>query len=512
MRTIWLGLAWKEWHEHKWKLTSVVAVLCGVAAVCLWAAGGGDLRAMDAVPAMLIVTLVPMSLFIGLTTSTGERSRGTLPFLQALPVPMWRVALAKFLAGLATLAVALVIALVLFYLALLGLESLGASRLAEASDLSSAGDLREAALWLLAVAASLYVWSAAVGVNRKDEVSAGAVVAAVIVGLWALLFLIVQCIHSLSGHYLGPLASALGVGLAPLGFVALHDVTDKNSIALWLGIVVAIVVHLSLAAWYVGRFGRVANLEVRSPRPALRAAGRVDWLAPPRRRPLSAIAWKQLRESLPIVLGGMICIVGTVLVVLVANWRDMSRWEDVSEVVVGVCGIFGAFLALVFGVATFFHDVEPHTNEFWRSRPIGPNQWFWVKSATGLATFLATVYLPVLIAAASSHSLRWFSESRDGILIPPIHLALFAATMAMMCLVRQAIYAVVLGMAAVYAEVLFYSWLALTAGKLFGAPVWDSRSLDDSGMNMVAMGLIVSFFMNMLIGWIAVRRDWGWRR
>ena len=46
--------------------------------------------------------IVPLAIFVGLGTAAGERSRGTLAFLQALPVPMWRVALHKLIAGLLT--------------------------------------------------------------------------------------------------------------------------------------------------------------------------------------------------------------------------------------------------------------------------------------------------------------------------------------------------------------------------------------------------------------------------
>ena len=35
MRTIWQSLAWKEWHEHKWKLVSITAILWATAAMSL---------------------------------------------------------------------------------------------------------------------------------------------------------------------------------------------------------------------------------------------------------------------------------------------------------------------------------------------------------------------------------------------------------------------------------------------------------------------------------------------
>ena len=35
MNSIFYSLAWKEWHEHKWKLAAITAILCGIAALIL---------------------------------------------------------------------------------------------------------------------------------------------------------------------------------------------------------------------------------------------------------------------------------------------------------------------------------------------------------------------------------------------------------------------------------------------------------------------------------------------
>ena len=35
MNSIWYSLVWKEWHEHKWKLVSMVAIMWGAAALSL---------------------------------------------------------------------------------------------------------------------------------------------------------------------------------------------------------------------------------------------------------------------------------------------------------------------------------------------------------------------------------------------------------------------------------------------------------------------------------------------
>jgi ABC-type transport system involved in multi-copper enzyme maturation permease subunit len=99
MRTVWQSLIWKEWHEHKWKLVSLTAILWSIAALGLFDPERGTLVGIHAA---LVMAIVPLAIFIGLGVAAGEQSRGTLTFLQALPVPMWRVAIHKLAAGLAT--------------------------------------------------------------------------------------------------------------------------------------------------------------------------------------------------------------------------------------------------------------------------------------------------------------------------------------------------------------------------------------------------------------------------
>src|SRR4051812_40413018 len=112
MRTIWLNLAWKEWHEHKWKLAALVATLWSVTAVMLrW----NNVEILAGVRVVLVMCIVPLAIFVGLGTAASERSRGTLPFLQALPVPMWRAALMKVIFGVATIVAAALLTLGFVY-------------------------------------------------------------------------------------------------------------------------------------------------------------------------------------------------------------------------------------------------------------------------------------------------------------------------------------------------------------------------------------------------------------
>ena len=54
MRTIWFNLAWKEWHEHKWKLAALIATMWSVTALILRERG---VWVIDAVRVTLVMCI-----------------------------------------------------------------------------------------------------------------------------------------------------------------------------------------------------------------------------------------------------------------------------------------------------------------------------------------------------------------------------------------------------------------------------------------------------------------------
>ena len=174
MHTTWQSLAWKEWHEHKWKLVSDHGHPLGRD----YPRALRELEcASDRLPAaMALVTFctLPLAVFVGLGEAASEASRQTLPFLQALLTPMHRVAAWKLLFGLVTLFVPVLLAACLIYLWTFGLETSG-EVVREVSRMNSSSLTGSWFADLLVIAgsvsASLFIWSAAAGVNRKDEVS-----------------------------------------------------------------------------------------------------------------------------------------------------------------------------------------------------------------------------------------------------------------------------------------------------------------------------------------------------
>src|SRR5262249_16839356 len=153
------------------------------------------------------------------------------------------------------------------------------------------------------------------------------------------------------------------------------------SIALWL------LAHGLLCAWYITRFGQMTKREVRSPGVAVEGAGKATWLPPPRRTALSATAWKQFRESVPIVLCGLAGAFAISAAIVAGNFfdrREAGVFANSGYVYTNVVIVVSFFIALVLGIGVCHADMEPQLNTFWRTRPVNPSAWFWTKFATGL--------------------------------------------------------------------------------------------------------------------------------
>ncbi len=189
MNTILQALAWKEWRESRWKLVAVLGVLL-LSLVVLWSTSNGV--DFTSIQIALLLPIIPLSVLIATTTAAHERSQGTLPFLCALPVSQRRIAVTKVAAGLATclIPVLFVLAILLVWWACwrpLGIDFTSSMTRAAQEwrgpfNLSNwfAATACTITLWVV----SLFLWSAAAGVNRADEVSAGAAALGLIAGVW----------------------------------------------------------------------------------------------------------------------------------------------------------------------------------------------------------------------------------------------------------------------------------------------------------------------------------------
>jgi hypothetical protein len=281
-----------------------------------------------------------------------------------------------------------------------------------------------------------------------------------------------------------------------------------------LNVAIAFTIHAALAVVFVRRFGRVANREIVSPR-----GERVDeyvpaTIGPARRSPLTAVLWKQVRESGPIALAGLAVVVAVVVVVAIGdlNWY-LGVPRRLAEMFAGICVSMGMAVAMVVGIGAFFYDTGPQLNTFWRSRPISPNLWFSSKILTGLAILLAAVYIPTLLALAASGMITEEIMREPQVLIfPAAHMAIFAAAVAMTCLVRHAVYAAILSIPATFIGVLMVSGALFVAARLgwLGEDVRDDWYQQERYAVLIyGGGLTLSVLVNTLLAWLAMRYDLG---
>ena len=515
MRSIWQSLAWKEWHEHKWKLAAILAVPWGATFFMMLVDGDRQEHVFLVSQICIYFCIVPFAVFIGMGAAAGERSRGTLPFLQALPVPMWRVALNKIAFGLITLFVPLLLSLLLILIGckvfdLLGISYESAIRMLEAEyrplitsqniflDMTFVGSLG---------AAGLFFWSAAPGVNQKDELRAGAVALLAMIAWWMLL-VFWAFLLSRSNAIETARIRAMGLGTAPGSAFMLGRAGDGYTRG--VAIMAAIVTYALLARRYIRRFGLIAKSENYSSQGAIRDANRAEWLPPPRRSRLTAIAWKQVRESAPILIAGLAGTIGVFLIFIAVSWREINyRPNELFDVFSGIAVLLGFVVAIVLGIGVCLYDMSPPLSAFWRSRPINPDVWFWTKFLAGLTILLVAIYLPiVLFALALQSTTSLLAIQADAYTFPLAHMAIFASAVMVTCLVRQAVYSAILSITATYLGIFAGVGLWWTASYL-GLVSWDSQSWRDLNESRLAFGLVVSFCISTLFAWLAMRYDWG---
>jgi hypothetical protein len=510
MRTIWQSLAWKEWHEHKWKLVSITAILWATAAMSLRET---DIALLVGLRTGLFLCAVPLAVFVGLGVAAGERSRRTLPYLQSLPVPMWKISLTKLFFGWISLIIPALLAVgfILLWVGPNVAAAIGRSSHPTETGpfaLGSGNWFVDTALVLPLIATSFYVWTIAAGVNRKDEVSAGAVALAVMVGWCALLaiawnFLVFwNGIPHVNDEWVKSWFTTM-ICTAPGGFtIAAEQQRENGERFPLLGCFVSAISHGALAWWFIARFVRIAEREVTSPQRAVADRGRHDWLAPPRRSPFRAIAWKQLRESGPIVLAGVIGILGVYFLSFIGNTQPRPA-EDYAFASITV----GMLMALIVGVGVQFYDIVPQLNAFWRSRPINADLLFWTKFLSGLAILLAAIYGPLIVfSLLGDDSGLAHAKHPDMIAMSTLLIAVFAAAVAMTSLVRQPLYAAILSMAAMYFGIIIV-WLAGRLGLYEGG----ANYIYEMTEQQVALAMVINFVVCTLIGWFAVRYDWGYK-
>jgi hypothetical protein len=493
----------------------MIVILWSILVFCLNLTPPWDKNRLQVTMYWFVLASQPLAFLMALGTAAGERSKNTLTFLQALPVSTRRVASVKLLSGL----LSVILPLALVWLFIIGWSTLSErvnSLLMNPVTGSGSspttvhdGSIAFAVLVMGALSsASVYLWAAAVGVNRKDEISAAAVALAVIVFIysgfhvvWPLLFFNRTVPPSGSiptGIYAWSILAAAGPGSG-----GAMQVFDQKSILRQLYVVVGLLSHFALAAAYVYRFGRIANREVTSRQGEGVKVSAPTTIVPPRRSPLAALVWKQARESGPLVVVGIVTILAATGLIVLGDMRKYwGRPVEISSTFIVASVWIGFLVAMVIGVGAFLYDTESRIKSFWRSRPIDVDQLFFTKTVTALLILVPTMLLPAIVAFAVSGPINGHQqdEIRGFVIASAALLAVFSAAAAMTCLVRHAVYGAILSIpAALIGPGLFVLALELS--------LWQVPNRFVS--LYVAGGFLVSVAANLLLAWLAFRNDWG---
>lgn len=464
MKSIWQALAWKEWHEHKWKLAAVTAILLSVLTLCY---RDDEATIFSAGVIVLVYGMVPISLFLAASDAGGESTRGTLRFTQALPVSMPHVAAWKIALGLVTCIAPILItigAILAWYLAW-GRFDADVNR-----DLMNtlknlyrpAGIDHDITVWLygattiaVTATASVYIWALALGVNQRNEVRAGAVALLTGVLIWMVFIAIAQIFTFFPPDGSIRCSTIAVISIIPGGFPlslksALRGPYGSVSLA-QLATMIAAVFYPILIASFIYRFGSIESPDVRSRELARPGSSRCEWLPQPFRSPLRAVLWKQWRESGPIAMFGVLAVLTIFLanLLLYSGYRLSGNRSQLAELLFQISIPVGLILALCVGISNFDQDMTNKISEFWRSRPIRVDSWFWTKFLAGLAILLAAIFLPVVVAVLYAKSNGEMARSRvdAGVvwMLLTILLAIYAAASATIIVIRQPIYAAILG-------------------------------------------------------------------
>jgi len=242
MRSIWQSLAWKEWHEHKWKLAALSGVLCGLTSIVLITLHNEQHFSLDGFIPALIMGMIPLTIFIGAGEAAGENTARTMPYLQSLPVPMWKAATWKLVFGAIACLVPILLTIAMisawYYGAMLWGKNPEASLWHNELGLKHYLGIENPLLaWACAVLAlvattvvSILAWTTAVGVNRKSEVSAGALALSVGVIWWTVIVSFVNVSGPEHVLHRLPLISVMAMG--PGGPPTLLSVGRLSSVQL----------------------------------------------------------------------------------------------------------------------------------------------------------------------------------------------------------------------------------------------------------------------------------------
>lgn len=442
---IWKTLFWKELHEHKWKMLSLIAMVLSVIVL--------QLIRSDVETGLVLVVygyILAAPIYITMGVSSAEQANRSISFVKAIPNSIWQAGVARVIVGWLVLMAPLVSACAVCQLHLLFSPEATKqySGMRQSMQLESAHN----AVWfmtaiIVVMASNLYAWLLLTTLNQKSELRSG------LIGLVTVVALFLSGILSVNrwqfnGHAPEFNFAWLVMSISPMASpVCVTPSLHKNPGPLWPILVVQLLTIGALLVTAARRYGGRTLFRL----PELGGGRNPDHranlpLSQPFTSPHKALLWMQLRESIPIALCGF------VLVLLLAGLQQEGRRFGVIH---DFGTLIGCVLALILAVGSYVPHLEPKLHTFWRSRPIPPSQWFWMKYIGGAAVIVLCYDMPLfvlqIILFSDVHPDLAQQLSFPSTLGFPIllHLFIYSVVVLAACSIRHPIYSGVLGVAAI---------------------------------------------------------------
>ncbi len=539
MRLELRSLIWKEWRERRGVfLLCTTWMLLGV----VYAVGYERGHRMHAPVGGFNTTCMLYGLFaavfLAMRTALGEVTQGTLGYSAALPVSLRQIAWVRLGGAIVTLVGPIVLgALVLSLFLATGFVEQGPTwsfdgvkfvLLPQRPPLSALESLE--LLWTITAITSasnvqILLLLSLIGARRRAETQIGFIGAGVAF-VWLMLrfpfhWMNNNFLLNMSGMLL-PQTLAMAASYKDVGG-SYDDIMMAPRV--WLPLAGNLLVLTALAVGFGSLYGsRPRARVVAGPKwPGWRMPALLPWTPGRLPGPWASLVWLNVRQAVPL------CLPGLFLATLVVAFMQLVHQQRFHPAVVfkiahelpGGILIVGLLWGAVVGSGVFASECDFRLEQFWRSRPISPSAWFWVKYCGGLAAVLGV--LDFVAVVIDYDSLLHFRRNHDGMswaylaCVPLLHTMTYSLAVLGTCWLRRPILA---GMAALFSFFLIFLALESIPGGEAASPFGVfSKLVEDGAVDLtrhgypaVYGGIAAFIVLTSLAAWLGALRPASFRR
>ncbi|MFG0334908.1 MAG: hypothetical protein ACF8TS_16250 [Maioricimonas sp. JB049] len=415
------SLVWKEFHERKWMLLAGTAwMILGVIYAVAYELGWQLRAPVGSFAGVCLLYGLFAPVFLAMRTSVGEVTRKTLGFSRALPVSTRRLAWARLLGAAACIVIPIAIGAVLMSLAVgTGLVEQALRRptgdapyvalpdRGSMDPLEAVGFVWTAAAISCAAGVELLLILCVIGARRRTESHVG-FVGAVLAIPWMLANGPIREDSTFLPwyHMVFPQSMAINHGYGTMEGAQYTELMVPDSV--WLPLAGNLVLLAGLGTWFAYRYATRPEAAVAGSRrrwwrprlPALLSRLPIRW---PGRT--AALIWLDLRQAVPVALAGLMIAI----LFSAANTQAGAQFQEglphlqsvpaqIAGSLPGAVWVVGDLWGMIVGAGIFASELRPNLHQFWRSRPISPSSWFWVKYVCGLVAVLVVLDLVAIVA------------------------------------------------------------------------------------------------------------------